>query len=130
MNLAPLIEPGPFNTRGPFNTTPGLGEPMISLTDAKYIDGYRIWMRFADGKSGVINFAAIIQKFPAARPLVEIEEFKKFYLDEWPTLAWPCGFDYAPEALYELATGQKVEWLHNQIASENNTHTSPSQTPV
>ena len=40
-------------------------------------------------------------------------EFKKFYLDEWPTLAWPCGFDLSPESLYERATGKRIEWLTN-----------------
>jgi hypothetical protein len=34
------------------------------------------------------------------------KEFARFFLDEWPTLAWPCGFDVAPEALYERVTGQ------------------------
>jgi len=28
----------------------------------------------------------------------------------WPTLAWDCGFDLAPEYLYELATGKRPSW--------------------
>jgi hypothetical protein len=41
--------------------------------------------------------------------LLDPERFRNFYLDEWPTLAWSCGFDVAPETLYELATG-KSPW--------------------
>jgi len=38
--------------------------------------------------------------------------FKRFTLDEWPTLVWPNGFDLSPEMLYERATGKRLSWLH------------------
>jgi hypothetical protein len=88
---------------------------MITLTEAKYVDGYRIWIKFSDNRSGVVDFTDLIQKFPAASPLVDYKEFQHFYLDDWPTLAWPCGFDFSPESLYELATGQRVAWLHDEV---------------
>jgi len=91
---------------------------MITLTEAKYVDGYRIWTKFSDGLSGIVDFADIIQKFPAARPLADQNEFQRFYLDGWPTLAWPCGFDFSPESLYERATGQSVAWLHDDVSAE------------
>ena len=34
--------------------------------------------------------------------------FVAFYLDAWPTLAWACGFDVAPESLYFMATGKAL----------------------
>ena len=86
---------------------------MITLTEAKYVDGYRIWVKFSDGLHGVVDFTDIIEKFPAAGPLADQKEFQHFYLDGWPTLAWPCGFDFSPESLYERATGKSVAWLHN-----------------
>jgi hypothetical protein len=36
----------------------------------------------------------------------ELSEFAKFFLDEWPTLTWNCGFDLDAEFLYELAIGK------------------------
>ena len=86
---------------------------MITLTEANYVDGYRIWIRFSDGQSGIVDFTDIIHRFPAARSLADVNEFQRFYLDGWPTLAWPCGFDFSPECLYERATGKKVAWLHD-----------------
>jgi hypothetical protein len=88
---------------------------MITLTEAKYVDGYRIWIKFSDGMSGVVDFTDIIRKFPAARPLADQTEFQRFHLDNWPTLVWPCGFDFSPEGLYELATGRSVAWLHDDV---------------
>jgi len=86
---------------------------MIELLEAKYQDGYRIWVRFNTGESGFVDFTDLLLKYTVATPLLDKDEFKKFYLDEWPTIAWSCGFDIAPESLYERATGKRVEWLAN-----------------
>jgi hypothetical protein len=53
----------------------------------------------------------IIERYTLAAPLKNINEFKNFYLDSWPTLAWSCGFDISPETLYERATGNKITWF-------------------
>lgn len=91
---------------------------MITLTEARYVYGYRIWIKFSDGMSGVVDFTDIIRKLPAARPLADQAEFQRFFLDDWPTLAWPCGFDFSPESLYEHATGRRVAWLHDEVVTE------------
>ena len=85
---------------------------MIEVREAKYQEGYKIWLSFNTGESGVVDLTYLLHKYKAAAPL-DKKEFQKFYLDEWPTLAWPCGFDLAPESLYERATGKRVEWLIN-----------------
>lgn len=73
----------------------------VFLEEAKYLDNFRIFLRFNDGKSGIVDLKDTIFRYSAAFPLREPEAFSKFYLDSWPTLAWDCGFDVAPEALYE-----------------------------
>jgi len=78
----------------------------ISVLEARYIKDYRIWMRFNTGESGEADLREIVFKFPIAVSLREPSEFAKFHLDEWPTLAWDCGFDLAPEYLYEIVTGE------------------------
>ena len=78
----------------------------ITVRRARYIDDYRIWLDFSTGESGEVDLKELVWKFPAAAPLREKSEFAIFFLDEWPTLAWDCGFDVDPEYLYTLATGQ------------------------
>lgn len=73
----------------------------IYLEEAKYLDGFRIFLKFNDGKSGVVDLKETVFRHPIATPLRELKVFSKFYLDSWPTLAWDCGFNVAPETLYE-----------------------------
>jgi hypothetical protein len=86
---------------------------IVDIVEARYLEGYRIWLRFNTGDDGVVDFQDLIDKYKAAEPLRNIEVFKQFYLDSWPTLAWECGFDIAPEFLYERATGKLHHWEHN-----------------
>lgn len=82
---------------------------IINIQETHYIDGYRISLRFNTGEIGEVDLSDLLPRYPAAQPLLDRSLFRNFYLDEWPTLAWPCGFDVAPETLYELATG-KSPW--------------------
>jgi len=79
---------------------------MIVVQEAEYDDDYCIWLKFSSSEEGIVDLADIVARYPAARPLLDTEAFKQFFLDEWPTLAWSCGFDIFPERLYELATGK------------------------
>jgi hypothetical protein len=81
---------------------------IVSVAEARYLDGYRVWLRFNTGEEGVADLADVIERYPAAKPLHDKTLFAGFFLDEWPTLAWPCGFDFSPEALYERATGKRI----------------------
>lgn len=83
---------------------------MIAVQEAAYKDHYRIWIKFNTGESGVVDLRDVLDRFSAAEALKNQEEFKNFYLDEWPTLAWPNGFDLSPETLYERVTGKKPAW--------------------
>jgi len=86
---------------------------MAALKEANYVDGYRLSLVFDDGASGIVDLSDLIDAFSAARPLKNIEFFKQFALDEWPTLVWPNGLDLSPEMLYERATGKHLPWLHD-----------------
>ncbi len=81
--------------------------------EAKYIDGYRLWLSFNTGENGEVDLTDFLHKYPIATSLLDKDKFKSFYLDSWPTVAWDCGFDLSPETLYEKATGKKISWLHN-----------------
>lgn len=86
---------------------------MIGILEAKYVSGYRIWLAFNTGESGEVDLTDVVQAFPAASALKDIEKFKDFSLDEWPTLVWSTGFDLSPEMLFERATGKQVAWMHS-----------------
>jgi len=73
----------------------------VYLNDAKYLGGFRFYLQFNDGLQGEVDLQPIIEKYDQADLLKDEDEVAKFYLDSWPTLAWACGFDIAPETLYE-----------------------------
>ena len=81
----------------------------IFISEARYLQGFKIWIRFSNGESGEVNLEHTVFKHKAAITLRDESKFAKFFLDSWPTLAWDCGFDVAPEYLYELATGKVPE---------------------
>ncbi|MFY9260265.1 MAG: DUF2442 domain-containing protein [Gallionella sp.] len=85
---------------------------MICLQQAKYHGNYRVWLEFSDGKAGVVDLADIPSRYLAALPLQDEKVFASFQLDEWPTLAWPSGFDLSPEFLYERLTGKIPAWAN------------------
>jgi hypothetical protein len=81
----------------------------ISVSEARYVDGYRIWLRFNTGESGEVDLRDLVFSYSAAEPLRDPARFADFHLDSWPTLAWNCGFDVDPESLHERATGKKCD---------------------
>ena len=85
----------------------------VYLVEAKYMDNYRVYLKFNTGESGIVDLEDLIMNYKAAEPLQDRQKFSEFLLDSWPTLAWECGFDVAPESLYyrltkTVAPGLKV----------------------
>lgn len=72
----------------------------LEVTDAQYVDAYKIWVRFNNGNCRIFDFATIIEKYPVFEPLKDIGLLKKFHITD--TLEWLNGkIDIAPEYLYE-----------------------------
>lgn len=80
----------------------------VYLLEAKYIKDFTIFVTFNTFESGEVDLKDIIYAYKAAESLRDPSVFSKFYLDTWPTLAWDCGFDIAPESLYFRVTGNKI----------------------
>jgi len=89
---------------------------MISVNNARHLKDHLISIEFSDGLSGVIDLRDTIDKYEAATELRDPGKFADFYLDEWPTLAWRCGFDLSPEYLYQLLTGSAPAWARQAHA--------------
>ena len=69
------------------------------VEQAKYIDGYKVWLSFNDGVQGEIDLSSELYG-EVFEPLKDISFFKSFSL-EGHTLSWSNGADFAPEFLRE-----------------------------
>jgi len=74
---------------------------MISVVKAEYMDEYKIYVEFNNGKAGEVDFKEIIKRDhrPIFNELKDTSIFKNFKID-FDTLVWPNELDIAPEYLY------------------------------
>jgi len=74
---------------------------MIRIVEARYISGYVIWLRFADGLAGEVDLATELEG-EVFELLRDQAVFRSFVLHpELHTIVWPNGADLAPEFLHE-----------------------------
>ena len=74
---------------------------MVHVTEAKYVGGYTIWLRFSDGTEGDLDLSAELSG-EVFEPLKDLSVFRSFVVHpELRTLVWPNGADFAPEFLRE-----------------------------
>jgi len=75
------------------------------VVEARHVGGHRVWLRFRDGSEGTVDLGGRLHGV-VFEPLRDPTYFAAFTLDD--TLCWPNGADFAPETLYELATGRRA----------------------
>lgn len=81
---------------------------MITISDARHLGGFRVWLRFGDGEEGVVDLAQELDG-PVFEPLRDSALFARFMVHpELRTLVWPNGADFAPEFLYDMAMAQPL----------------------
>lgn len=69
------------------------------VTEARYVSGRTIWLRFSDGAQGEVDLSVEIHG-EMFEPLEDIEYFRNFEVNrELGTIVWPNGADFAPEFL-------------------------------
>ena len=75
---------------------------MIWLTDAKYLNDYKIRIKFNDDKEVIVDLEKHLEG-SIFKPLKDLEYFKqvKFNPDS-DTIEWENGADFAPVFLYEI----------------------------
>ncbi len=76
---------------------------MVGLTEVQYVDGYRVRVKFNDGREGFVDLRDTIfsGSGPMILPLRDLGFFKRFRVD-LDTIVWENGYDLAPEHPYEL----------------------------
>ena len=74
--------------------------PMVDVVKVKPLEGYRLWVRFSDGREGVADLSGLCARTgPMVEPLKDLVFFGRVFVEAGaPT--WPNGYDYAPTALY------------------------------
>src|SRR5438477_5517837 len=71
------------------------------VVEARHIGGFVIWLRFRDGTAGEIDLEQELYG-PVFEPLRDAAVFKQFRVhEEFRTLVWPNGADFAPEFLHD-----------------------------
>ena len=71
------------------------------VTEAQYVSGYVVRLKFRDGTEGEIDLGPQLTG-PVFEPLRDLEQFKLFRVDpEFHTMVWPNGADFAPEFLHD-----------------------------
>jgi len=78
-----------------------------TVKEVKYIKGYKLKLKFNDGKEKVVDFEDKLKEAKNMfEPLKNISYFKKVKTDG-TTIVWPNGLDLCPDALYER--GKDIE---------------------
>lgn len=73
----------------------------FSVKKAKYLDEYKIWIKFFDDSAGEVDFSYYLSEGEVFKPLQDVNYFKKFKLING-TISWDNGADFAPEFLHNL----------------------------
>ena len=74
--------------------------PMVDVLRLRPLEGYRLWLRFTDGREGVRDLSALIaEDGPMLEPLKEPSYFNRAFV-EMGVPTWPNGFDLDPINLY------------------------------
>ena len=86
------------------------------VVSAEYFGDYKLKLSFADGKTGIVDFAGYIGKGGIFRKLADLENFKKFVINhELGVITWDNEIDIAPETLYCEATKAALpHWVEKE----------------
>jgi hypothetical protein len=69
------------------------------IVEARYVDGYTLWLRFNDGAEGEVDLKEELWG-PIFEPLKDLNCFRQFTVHpELHTIVWENGADFSPEFL-------------------------------
>jgi hypothetical protein len=76
---------------------------LADVTDIESLAGFRLRVRFDDGKEGVHDFTPMVSKSnpgPMLKPLCDASFFARVFIELGAPI-WPNGFDYCPDYLHQ-----------------------------
>ena len=83
---------------------------LVQPTAVEPRDGYRIWIRYADGPEGEIDLSHLAGHGVFAA-WDDRNYFEKVHVTEHRSIAWDDQIELCPDALYLQLTGMTVEEL-------------------
>lgn len=88
-----------------------------NVTEARYVAGYVVWLRFRDGTTGEVDLARELYG-TVFEPLKDVAYFRQVRLDpDSRTIVWPNGADIAPEYLHELV--RVADWARDMESAHH-----------
>ncbi len=82
---------------------------LSDVVEVRYLDGYRVFLRFDDGRSGEVDLAPLLHFNGVFAPLHDQAYFAKVRVDpESGTIVWPNGADLCPDVLRHHLTGDPI----------------------
>lgn len=81
---------------------------MVRPEEVRALEGYRLWLRYADGVEGEVDLSHLVGRgvFKAWQDRAFFEAVR---IDEAGAIAWGEGIDLCPDALYLSLTGKSPE---------------------
>ena len=74
---------------------------MFDVIDAKYIDGYWIYLCFENGVDGILDLEEYRNRRGLFSKFKDMNYFKNFHINkDIGTICWSDDLDIAPETLY------------------------------
>ena len=82
---------------------------MHDVVAVRPLGGYRLWLRFDDGREGEIDLSPYLKPFRNMfAPLADPGYFARVRVSRSAgTIQWPNGVDLDPDVLHERVTGTK-----------------------
>ena len=72
------------------------------ITNAEYVEGYKLKIEFENGLSGIVDFSDYTQRGGVFENFKDLSFFRKFTISkELGTIVWNNEVDIAPETIYE-----------------------------
>ena len=81
---------------------------MLKLVEIEALDGYRLWLRYADGGQGEVDVSDLVGR-GVFKIWKDEDFFKKVRIDKSGAPVWGNDIDLCPDALYLRLTGKTPE---------------------
>ena len=82
---------------------------LMEVVEARAVGGHRLFLRFADGIAGEVDFDRLVRWEGVFEPLRDPTRFSQVRVDaELGTVVWPGGADMDPDVLYSAVTGKPI----------------------